>query len=297
MRTVTEAFPLPRPLCPQPQEVRPPRRQGPGPHPAHRPGRTPAPALRQPPRPGHHRPGPSPPGRRLGPRPDRQPAALPPAPVLPRLPPRLHALPRRPRLPRHPHPARRGPHPHPGRPAHPLPHRPRPQGLRRIRPHHPILRTQDHRPGQTHQEPAPGPGRLSLGLRRPHRIPRSTRPLRPPPRSRRPPRRSPTQPLQPPTRLPAPLPHPPHPLRRADRLPQPGLTDQPHRMSVSAPLQPGRRPCRAHSNQSPDVREGARSGWGQVRILPGAHDTGPVRRACSLEPALLRDHIGATRGP
>ncbi|EFE68889.1 conserved hypothetical protein [Streptomyces viridosporus ATCC 14672] len=111
MRTVTEAFPLPRPLCPQPQEVRPPRRQGPGPHPAHRPSRTPAPALRQPPRPGHHRPGPSPPGRRLGPRPDRQPAALPPARVLPRLPPRLPPLPRRPRLPRHPHPARRGPTP------------------------------------------------------------------------------------------------------------------------------------------------------------------------------------------
>lgn len=59
------------------------------------------------------------PGRRLGPRPDRQPAALPPAPVLPRLPPRLPPLPRRSRLPRHPHPARRSPHPHPGRPALP----------------------------------------------------------------------------------------------------------------------------------------------------------------------------------
>lgn len=40
---------------------------------------------------------------------------------------------------------------------------------------------------------------------------------------------------------------------------------------VSAPLQPGRRPCRAYGDQSPDVREGVCRGWGgRLRSFCGA---------------------------
>ena len=53
-------------------------------------------------------------------------------------------------------------------------------------------------------------------------------------------------------------------LRRAARLPQHRLTDQPHRMSVSAPLQPGRRPDCTQSMQPSDTGGGIRPGWQSV---------------------------------
>jgi hypothetical protein len=74
------------------------------------------------------------------------------------------------------------------------------------------------------RHPAPGQEqqarrrRLHLGLRRPHRLARRPRPLRPPTRQRRPAHRRPAQPLQPPPRLPPPLPGHRPALRRGNRL-------------------------------------------------------------------------------
>ena len=53
------------------------------------------------------------------------------------------------------------------------------QGLRRRRAHHPRQRQKPDRHAPAGQEPAPGRRRLPLGLRRPHRLTRRPRPLRP----------------------------------------------------------------------------------------------------------------------
>ena len=65
------------------------------------------------------------------------------------------------------------------------------------------------------------PRRLHLGVLRPHRIARRSRPLRPPPRCRRPPRRRRAQPVRPPARLPPPLPGHRPALRRGHSVPRP----------------------------------------------------------------------------
>ena len=76
------------------------------------------------------------------------------------------------------------------------------------------------RPAPPRQKPAPGRHRIHLGIRRPDRLTRRPRPLRPAQSRWRPARSRPAQPLWTPPRLPAPLPGHRPALRRNHRIPQ-----------------------------------------------------------------------------
>ena len=86
-------------------------------------------------------------------------------------------------------------------------------------PSHPRQRQNHRRLAPPGQEPAARRRRLHLGLRRPHRLTRRPRPLRPAQNQRRPARRRPAQPIRTSPRLPPPLPGHTHGLRRNHRIP------------------------------------------------------------------------------
>lgn len=73
----------------------------------------------------------------------------------------------------------------------------------------------------------------------------------------------------------------PTPSRRLAPLPVRGPAPGRACAPVFAPLQPGRRPCRAQSNQPPDAREGVRRGWG------GRHHARNFREPTSNRPTPL----------
>ena len=168
----------------------------------------------------------------------------------------------------------------------------RPQGLRRQRAGDPGQRQVHRGAAPAGQEPAPGLGRVCLGVRRADRLTRSPRPLRPPQSRRGPARRRATQPVQPAPGLPAPLPAHRPDLRRSHRVPHDLINTPMHApldkitaWDVFIASDPRANDCRQHSTPSHEFAQ-----------YYNAHRpplTGGIRSRCgAAKRPLRRDQFG-----